>query len=245
MPYIEECLLALLEQKFDGTWQVCVYNDGSTDSTTECVEKFIPLFAYRDVDLRLSSGLKCRGVGYAKNRAVEMSTGRFICFCDADDLPLSTRLQDQYSRATSFPENSLVFVGSNFRGDVRRIQPKGTRIGLIDYRDDKLTLQVFTSHGPTLVAPTWFISRELFTRLKGFREDVSVGYPEDLEFFYRALEVKDVCFSKVDKTLVIYRYHPGCASFGVSENVIWNMRLSRLCKNCPTDMENFHNMERW
>ncbi|KAK6047357.1 hypothetical protein COOONC_15141 [Cooperia oncophora] len=59
---------------------------------------------------------------------------------------------------------------------------------------DQLTSQVFTSHGPTLIAPTWFISRELYRRLNGFREDVCLGYPEDLEFFYRALDLGNAVF---------------------------------------------------
>lgn len=228
IPFIENCLAALLNQEFEGTWEICVYNDGSTDSTKECVESFITIFALDGVELRISNGSECRGVGYAKNRAVEMSTGRFICFCDADDIPVCTRIQEQYIRATSFPENSLVFVGSNFRRSPYESTPRYTKWAN-ELSCDKLTLQVFTSHGPTLVAPTWFISRGLFTQLNGFKEDVTEGYPEDLEFFYRALDVGNVCFTKIDRPLVIYRYHPGSASFRITENVIRKLRLSRFC----------------
>ncbi|VDM58118.1 unnamed protein product [Angiostrongylus costaricensis] len=167
-----------------------------------------------------------------------MSTGRFICFCDADDISLSTRLHEQYIRATSFPENSLVFVGSNFRRFPYNSTQRYTKWAN-ELSCDKLTLQIFTSHGPTLVAPTWFISRDLMTQLKGFKEDISAGYPEDLEFFYRALDVENVCFTKVDRPLVIYRYHPGCASLRIPENVIRKLRLSRFRNTILPKWETF------
>ncbi|ETN77751.1 hypothetical protein NECAME_10843 [Necator americanus] len=96
-------------------------------------------------------------------------------------------------------------------------------------RKMNLFLSVYTSHGPTLIAPTWFISRELFAKLGGFKDEIRTGFPEDLDFFYRALDLKDISFCKVDKELVIYRYHSGCASLGVSEDAIWTMRIDRFC----------------
>lgn len=54
---------------------------------------------------------------------------------------------------------------------------------------------MYTSHGPTLLAPTWCISRALFRQLGGFNQQHSTGFPEDLEFFYRALD----CGAILDK----------------------------------------------
>lgn len=93
---------------------------------------------------------------------------------------------------------------------------------------DKIRSQVYTSHGPTLVAPTWFISRALFDKVGGFRTDVSCGFPEDLEFFYKCLDFPECIFDKVDDDIVMYRYHKNCASHSVQEQTIWNFRLSRL-----------------
>ncbi|KAK6726251.1 hypothetical protein RB195_004523 [Necator americanus] len=227
VPFINECLEALLKQTFCGNWEICVYDDGSTDSTVACVQNFIPKFRSRGIDLRISSGVESGGVGFAKNQAVRISCGRFICFCDADDVPQPTRLQEQFEMANS-QKNELVFVGSNFQ----RI-PKNSTVRYSKWatslKDEQLTLQVYTSHGPTLIAPTWFISRELFAKLGGFKDEIRTGFPEDLDFFYRALDLKDISFCKVDKELVIYRYHSGCASLGVSEDAIWTMRIDRFC----------------
>ena len=50
--------------------------------------------------------------------------------------------------------------------------------------DEQLHTQVYTSHGPTVINPTWFTTRKWFDKLQGFKE-VKKGYPEDLEMFYR------------------------------------------------------------
>ncbi|KIH54532.1 hypothetical protein ANCDUO_15319 [Ancylostoma duodenale] len=112
MPYIEECLEALLKQEFTGHWEICIYDDASTDCTVPCVESFLPRFRSRGVDLRLKQMLQSGGVGFAKNRAVEMSSGQFICFCDADDVSEPSRLQEQFALAVS-QQNPLVFNSLN------------------------------------------------------------------------------------------------------------------------------------
>ncbi|KHJ76860.1 hypothetical protein OESDEN_23520, partial [Oesophagostomum dentatum] len=120
-----------------------------------------------------------------------------------------------------------LFAGCNFRRIPENSTERYTKWAN-ELSDEQLTSQVYTSHGPTLIAPTWFISRKLFDKLGGFRDDVRTGFPEDLEFFYRVLDLEHVFLSKVSKTLVNYRYHPECASFGVSEDVIWDMRIDRF-----------------
>ncbi|PIO72835.1 hypothetical protein TELCIR_05213, partial [Teladorsagia circumcincta] len=131
-----------------------------------------------------------------------------------------------------------IFTGSKFR----RL-PEGSTERYTNWANglsaDQLKSQIFTSHGPTLIAPTWFISRDVYEQLNGFREDIRVGYPEDLEFFYRALDLDNVTFLKVHEPLVTYRYHNGCASFGVPENVIWKMRIDRFCDKVLPDWKTF------
>ncbi|PIO64651.1 hypothetical protein TELCIR_13710 [Teladorsagia circumcincta] len=93
--------------------------------------------------------------------------------------------------------------GSNFR----RL-PEGSTERYTNWANGlsgvQLKSQVFTSHGPTLIAPTWFISRDVYEQLNGFREDIRVGYPEDLEFFYRALDLDNVTFLKVGSLVFFF-----------------------------------------
>ena len=115
---------------------ICIYDDGSTDKTPSIIAEYVLLFLDRNVKVSSMSGQESRGtfscffcclsnlgVGYAKNRAVEMSSGRFICFCDADDYNAETRLQDQFDVALELGSQNVFigrflftnFVGNDFR----------------------------------------------------------------------------------------------------------------------------------
>uniref|UniRef100_A0A914V8S3 Glycosyltransferase 2-like domain-containing protein n=1 Tax=Plectus sambesii TaxID=2011161 RepID=A0A914V8S3_9BILA len=168
------------------------------------------------------------GVGYAKNRAVQQSSGQFLCFLDADDVMLEDRVQLQYEAALAC-ENRLCLIGSRF---IR--EPKDSTIRYSRWANDlssrQLYDQAYTSHGPTVIAPTWFMSRALYDAVGGFQEEPRRGYPEDLDFFYRGLAV-GAELKKVECELTIYRYHRTSASFGVSEETIWQLRVCQFQTN--------------
>ncbi|VDL68295.1 unnamed protein product [Nippostrongylus brasiliensis] len=62
LPFIEECLQSLYNQTFQGTWEICVYSDGSTDNTVACAKKWIPSFALRGVEMRIKEDSESRGL---------------------------------------------------------------------------------------------------------------------------------------------------------------------------------------
>ncbi|XP_073463060.1 queuosine-tRNA galactosyltransferase isoform X3 [Aquarana catesbeiana] len=90
----------------------------------------------------------------------------------------------------------------------------------------KSLLEVFTSHGPTIIMPTWFCSREWFCYVGQFVED-GQGTPEDLLFFYEHLR-KGGGVHRVDECLLQYRYHEHAATHAVSEDTIWKNRVKFL-----------------
>ncbi|NXK84202.1 B3GNL protein, partial [Amazona guildingii] len=85
---------------------------------------------------------------------------------------------------------------------------------------------VFTSHGPTVIMPTWFCSREWFFHLGKFDEG-GRGVPEDLLFFYKHIQNGGEVF-RVNHCLLLYRYHPQAATHSVLEGTIWNHRVRFL-----------------
>ncbi|KAF4797300.1 UDP-GlcNAc:betaGal beta-1,3-N-acetylglucosaminyltransferase-like 1 [Turdus rufiventris] len=86
--------------------------------------------------------------------------------------------------------------------------------------------KVFTSHGPTVIMPTWFCSREWFFHVGRFDEG-GKGVPEDLLFFYDHLQ-KGGGVLRVNHCLLLYRYHPQAATHSVLEETIWNHRVRFL-----------------
>ncbi len=102
--YIGNCLNSLKNQSFID-FEVVVSNDGSTDSTIEEVEKF--KLDNPQMDIKLISN-ENGGVSMARRRALEVATGDWITFLDADDTLPQTALQSLISEADN---NTDLVVG--------------------------------------------------------------------------------------------------------------------------------------
>ncbi|XP_064478546.1 queuosine-tRNA galactosyltransferase-like [Ornithodoros turicata] len=225
-PWIDECLSSVIAQDFQGSLELSIYNDSSTDRSLELVEKWRTSLEQRKIVLTLSSGDACtgpKGVGAAKNRAVHQSCGRYLCFLDIDDIMGPERISSQYTTAIRSPSNTI--VGSKFN----RIPEGSTErytVWANNLEQDKLDVQIFTSHGPTIIMPTWFCDRAVFEAVGGFDER-GKGIPEDLIFFYKHLDLGGKLL-RVDRVLLTYRYHQQAATFSVLESTIWDVRLDRM-----------------
>ncbi|KAI1722246.1 glycosyl transferase family 2 domain-containing protein [Ditylenchus destructor] len=235
--YFRECLDSLLVQMFQHKFELCIYDDGSEDGIKDIITEYAPLFEAKGIGFVWESGTSSGGVGYAKNRAIDLSSGRFLCFCDADDINLPHRLAEQYALclACEDPENCI--VGAEFARFPENSTPRYIEWAC-SLAQQQLGLQIYTSFGPTLIAPTWFLSRALYDRNGGFDESKRVGFPEDLDFFYRAIR-NGASLVKLEKRAVMYRYHQNCSSLIVNENTIWQMRVEEIQRNVLDQLERF------
>ncbi|KAF4075473.1 hypothetical protein AMELA_G00234840 [Ameiurus melas] len=222
--WLDECLQAILDQDFRGTLEISVFDDGSTDNSTAIAESWRERLRTRGVTMVISGHNRDRprGVGFAKNKAVAQSSGRYLCFQDADDVMLPQRVRLQYEAAVLNPDT---IVGCQ----VRRI-PEGSTERYTRWINtlspEQLLTQVYTSHGPTVVMPTWFCSRRWFHKVGPFDEG-GKGVPEDLLWFYQSLR-RGGGVIRVDECLLIYRYHEHAATHSVLEETIWKLRVDFL-----------------
>ncbi|XP_022084954.1 UDP-GlcNAc:betaGal beta-1,3-N-acetylglucosaminyltransferase-like protein 1 isoform X2 [Acanthaster planci] len=163
-----------------------------------------------------------KGVGYAKNQAVLQSHGNFLCFLDADDVMDGRRIEMQLAATVIRP---FTITGCQFyrvpAGSTERYTKWANSIN-----QEQLMTQVYTAHGPTVIMPTWFCSRETFDRVGAFNEH-GKGTPEDLLFFFEHLRLGGKVF-RVDHCLLMYRYHPAAATHSVSQESIWDIRMKAL-----------------
>ncbi|KAF1394897.1 hypothetical protein PFLUV_G00005890 [Perca fluviatilis] len=182
--WLDECLQAILHQDFTGTMELSVFDDASTDDSRNVVERWRERLEARGISVVVSGHnfAQPRGVGYAKNKAISQSCGHYFCFQDADDVMLPQRVRLQYEASTLHP-NSLIGC------KVQRV-PEGSTERYTRWintiTQDQLITQVYTSHGPTVVMPTWFCSRNWYLKVGPFDEG-GKGVPEDLLFFYQSL----------------------------------------------------------
>lgn len=101
--HIAEAVESVLSQ--DRTdWELIIIDDGSLDDTLEVLKQF------RDPRIQIIANAHY-GVSESRNAGIEASTGRYICFLDADDrLPKNSLA----ARATMLDSNpNLEFVDGN------------------------------------------------------------------------------------------------------------------------------------
>jgi len=85
--YIEAAIESVLSQDYDD-FELLIMDDGSTDSILDIVRR------YRKYSkVRIFKNKDNLGVGKTRNRLIELSCGRYISPCDADDIMLPGNLK--------------------------------------------------------------------------------------------------------------------------------------------------------
>ncbi|XP_006886363.1 PREDICTED: UDP-GlcNAc:betaGal beta-1,3-N-acetylglucosaminyltransferase-like protein 1 [Elephantulus edwardii] len=222
--WLDECLRSVLHQDFEGTMELSIFNDASKDKSMTVIETW--KIKLEDSGILVVIGghdsPSPRGVGYSKNRAIAQSSGTYLCFLDSDDVMMPERVRLQLEAAAQHP---CSIIGCQVMREPPDSTERYTR-WINQLSPDQLITQVFTSHGPTVIMPTWFCSRAWFSHV-GWFDEGGQGVPEDLLFFQEHLR-RGGHIVRVDHSLVLYRYHAQAASHTVLEGTIWTLRVRFL-----------------
>ncbi|CAI9163614.1 unnamed protein product [Rangifer tarandus platyrhynchus] len=223
-PWLDECLGSILQQDFEGSMELSIFNDASKDKSMTIIEKWKKKLEGSGILMVIGGhdSPSPRGVGYSKNQAIAQSSGSYLCFLDADDVMMPQRVRLQHEAALRHPKS---IIGCQVTREPPNSTERYTR-WINQLAPDQLLTQVFTSNGPTVIMPTWFCSRAWFAHVGPFDEG-GRGVPEDLLFFYEHLR-KGGGVVRVDQSLLLYRYHPGAATHSVLETTIWAHRVRFL-----------------
>lgn len=80
LPYLEECLLSVSGQTYRHL-EIIIINDGSSDESGNVIANI----AATDPRIRLHEQ-ENQGLGFTRNKGIDLSTGKYIFFLDADDI---------------------------------------------------------------------------------------------------------------------------------------------------------------
>ncbi len=174
--YVRRAIESVQKQTY-AHWELIIVDDGSTDGSSELVPKDderIKLFRQEN-----------RGAGAARNRAVEMSSGDYIAFLDADDYYYPFKLQKGIEflckerkaewMVSAYDHDITGMVKSYYIKDINNVEIKDETI-VFDDAFKQLRVSGWPSDG-------LFVKRSLFERLGGFNEEMR--FCEISEFIVR------------------------------------------------------------
>ena len=109
--YIEASLTSALEQDFTFPYEVLVIDDHGTDMSMEKVEKIKRTHSRGDL-IRIWKHDKNKGLGPARNTAIEEAKGKYLLFLDSDDTLTPSCLSALYRPIIEKKTDYEIVVGS-------------------------------------------------------------------------------------------------------------------------------------
>lgn len=191
--FLRETIDSVLNQTYQN-FEFIIVNDGSVDSTQQIIGSYADK---RIVPLNLTRN---QGVSNARNRGTELSRGKFIAFCDADDLYDPGRFQTQFDFLTGNP--TVDVCGSYF------IVFENGQETLIKHplTDQEIKEHFFT--GNCIGQPSVMGKSSVFRKYK-YNPELQAS--EDYDLWAR-MATDGVVFANLPYPLVKYRLHPAQAS---------------------------------
>lgn len=88
--FIADTIEGILKQTYQN-WELLITDDCSTDNSVEIIKSY----ALKDSRIKLWQLEENSGAGICRNKSIEAAQGRYIAFCDSDDVWMPTKLEMQ------------------------------------------------------------------------------------------------------------------------------------------------------
>lgn len=206
----EKTIQQTLESVFNQTFtdfELIIIDDGSQDSTLEVIN------GIRDPRLKVFSYPNA-GVSESRNRGLELATGEYIAFLDADDLWTPDKLEAQLKALQENPKAAVAYSWSDWIDESSQFLRAGGHITVNGNAYAKLLLRDFVESGSNPL-----IRRQALAEVGGF--DRSVTPAEDWDMWLRLAARYE--FVAVPLPQILYRVSPNSGSFD-----IWKMEAGSL-----------------
>lgn len=224
--YIEETIRCVEKQTFHN-WELILVDDCGGDESLSVMQRVRESSACKD-QIRIIQNERNMGAAESRNHGVREARGRYIAFLDADDLWLSTKLEEQLlfmrQKNVGFSFTSYEF------GDAEGV-PTGRVVHVpnrLDFRHALSRTVIFTS---TVLFDTAIIPKELIHMPDMASEDTALWW-SILKEGYTAYGM--------DRALTIYRRPASSLSSnkGAAVKRFWN--LLREVAGCSVVSALFH-----
>ncbi|WP_174801301.1 glycosyltransferase family 2 protein [Martelella limonii] len=227
---IRETLVSLMEQSFTDL-EILVVDDGSSDSTAEIVKRC------PDPRVRLISQPN-RGLAGAHNTGIALAKGKYIGFCDADDLWLPEKLELHIRHLEQNLDVGISFSGSSLID--RRGEPVGInqtpKLSNITAADVFCRNPIGNGSAAVLRAEALkgFGYRPAGETERDWWFDENFRQSDDIEGWLRFILTQDWKIEGIPGHLTLYRIHVGALSANVERQFqTWCAMRDKIARIAP------------
>lgn len=208
--YIIPCLHSIVSSLLDkNTYEVLVWNDGSSDNSPLLVEQFAK--NYPQVKLINSDN---QGVSWSRNAALKEAKGDYVWFVDSDDLVIPENVHILLKKAEDNKADALLFNWQSLMPD-GVIEPGINQIS----EDEVSSGRELYLGGMVNMAPWSFIYKKEFLVCNNLEFPIDYKTCEDIQFNQKVLFLAKTV---VTTSLVgyLYRHRNNSATKGQGYRVV-------------------------
>ena len=218
--YFKDCYDSLLKQTYSN-WEAIILDDASDESEKKAVKIIIE----GDNRFKFFENSENQGVGFTKNKLIELATGEIVGFVDPDDAILPTTIEKSI---TVFQKDETVALTySRFMSCDENLTP----ISAFKSANQVQNKDPYFFNYPIQIAHFVCFRKEIYLATEKMNTELKIA--EDQDFYLKLYEKGKVKF--INETNYLYRTHSG----GISQNdhkkksydywgkVIWNTMQRR------------------
>lgn len=168
-------LASILSQTYT-TWEFILVDDGSDDNPESIIH------TVDDNRIRFHRFDKNRGRGAARQQALDMAQGEYLCMLDADDWIYPNKIKRQVELLEANPDLAVLSTGMAIVDENNNIA------GVRGYRTNSTQYTIYASLDKPIAPPIPFAPSMLRSKIaKKFKFDTEFKIAEDKDFLLRIL----------------------------------------------------------
>lgn len=197
--YFQQCFDSLISQTYTN-WEAIILDDGSKENEKNAVKAIIK----DDVRFKFFENAQNQGVGFTKNKLIELASGEILGFVDPDDAILPTAIEK--SIASFKKNNKVVLTYSRFMECDKNLKP------IVPFKSAKQVENnsQYFFNCPVVINHFVCFRKETYETTEKMNTDLKIA--EDQDLYLKLYEKGNVEF--INETNYLYRTHEG----GISQN---------------------------